>query len=274
MDVKLLALDLDGTIVKDLATISNRVEAAIRAAIRRGVRVTLATGREFTATARFARRLKTNAPVICYQGGLVRDHRNGKTLFAQTIPADVSRQVIKFARARKLPMLMYTPQTPFAELPTPLMRRTFEQAGSPFELVNNLLAVLDDDSLPLKFLFIQPPTHGGRVRAMLGEAFGDALTITQSLATLVEATPPGVSKGEALRRLAQQLNISLAQTMAIGDQDNDAAMIEVAGLGVAMQSGSARARAAAAVIAPSLADDGAAWAIERYILNRHADSDN
>ena len=109
---------------------------------------------------------------------------------------------------------------------------------------------------------------------MLREAFGDALTVTQSLATLVEATPPGVSKGDALRRLAQQLDIPLAQTMSIGDQDNDAPMIEAAGLGIAMQNGSARARAAATVIAPSLANDGAAWAIERYILNRHADSGN
>ncbi|RME49846.1 MAG: HAD-IIB family hydrolase, partial [Caldilineae bacterium] len=217
MTPRLLALDLDGTIVADLSTISRRVRAALQQAMARGVTIVLATGREYAVTARFARRLKTNGPLICYQGGLVRDPRTGHTLLAHFIPADLSRRVIRFARARKLPMLLYTADNAFAELPTPLMRRTFRQAGAPFALVNNLLAVLNDDTLPLKFLFIQPEGESAAVYRLLQRAFGDALTVTQSHATMVETTPPGVSKGAALRALAEHLGIPLSQTVAIGD---------------------------------------------------------
>jgi len=270
MTPQLLAVDLDGTIVADLSTVSGRVRAALQQAMARGVTIALATGREYAVTARFARQLKTNGPLICYQGGLVRDPRTGRTLLAHFIPADLSRRVIKFARARKLPMLLYTADEAFAELPTPLMRRTFERAGSPFSLVNNLLAVLNDETLPLKFLFIQPERESAGVRRQLQTTFGDALTITQSHATMVEATPPGVSKGAALRALAEHLGIPLSQTVAIGDQDNDAAMLSIAGLGIAMGNASARAKEAADVIAPPLSEDGAAWAIERYVLRKDA----
>jgi Cof subfamily protein (haloacid dehalogenase superfamily) len=274
MQIRLLALDLDGTIVANLATISERIQTVIQAAMDKGVNVTLATGREYKISAKFARQLNINAPIICYQGGLVQDHRTDQTLLAHFVPADLSRQVIKFARANKLPMLLYTPQMPLAELPSALMREIFEQARSPFELVNNLLGALDEDQLPLKFLFVQPEAESERVCSLLEGEFGEVLTLTRSLETLVEATLPNVSKGAALQHLAERLNIPLTQTMAIGDQDNDVTMIKTACLGVAMGNASARAKAVADVVAPPLTEDGAAWAIEKYILDRGNDSNS
>jgi hypothetical protein len=75
-----------------------------------------------------------------------------------------------------------------------------------------------------------------------------------------------VSKGDALRRLAAHLDIPQAQVMAVGDQDNDTAMIAWAGLGVAMGNGSPAVKAIADWVAPSVAEDGAAVAIERFVL--------
>ena len=269
MPVKLLALDLDGTLVADLNNISPRVKNAVSAAMARGVRVVLATGREFFITQRYARQLDISTPLICYQGALIQSPHSDTPLLAHTIPADLSRRMIKFARAKKLHLLLYTARQPYTELPSALMRDTFRQAKSEFSVVNSLLNVLHDDGLPLKFLFIQPQEKRAAVEKMLNAEFGDALHITSSLNIIVEGIMPHVSKGAALKYLAAHFGVPLSQTMAIGDHDNDISLLRTAGLGVAMGNASHGAKAVADVIAPPLAEDGAAWAIERYVLNGH-----
>jgi hypothetical protein len=85
---------------------------------------------------------------------------------------------------------------------------------------------------------------------------------------LIEITAPNVSKGQALDTLAAYYNIPQSEVMAIGDQDNDVEMIAWAGLGIAMGNASPRAKAAADYIAPPLEEEGAAWAIEHFILEQ------
>ena len=87
------------------------------------------------------------------------------------------------------------------------------------------------------------------------------------LKMIIEGNPLGVSKGDALRRLADHLGIAQGEVMAVGDQDNDATMIAWAGLGVAMGNGSPAVKAIADWVAPPLAEDGAAVAIERFVLS-------
>jgi hypothetical protein len=93
------------------------------------------------------------------------------------------------------------------------------------------------------------------------------MEIVRSHANFVEGNPLGVSKGDALRRLADHLGIPREQVMAIGDQGNDVAMIAWAGVGVAMGNGAPAAKAVAHWIAPSLSANGAAVAIEHFILS-------
>lgn len=269
MTVKLLALDLDGTLVADLNSISPRVKTAVSMAMNHGVRVVLATGREFAITRKYARQLNITTPLICYQGALIQSPQEKNPLLTHTIPADLSRRVIKFAREKKLHLILYTAHQPYTELPSPLMRQTFIRAKSDFVVVNSLLNTLHDDGLPLKFLFIQPQEEREAVEKMLNAEFGAALHITSSLNIIVEGIMPHVSKGDALKYLAAHFDVPLSQTMAIGDHDNDISLLRTAGLGVAMGNASHGAKAVADVIAPPLAEDGAAWAIERYVLNGH-----
>ncbi len=267
MQIKLLALDLDGTIVSNLKDISESVKTAIRAAMDKGVIVTIATGRAHIMAKKFARQLNINAPIISYQGGMVKDYKTGALLLTRTTPGNLSRRVIKFARAKKLPMVLFTSQGIYTELPSDLMRETFARAGVEFTIVHNLLCSVNDNQLPLKFLFVQPEAQIRALSQLLSREFGAQLNVHRTLATLVEMTPPEASKGAALQFLAHHLNIPLEQTMAIGDEENDVSMLRVAGLGVAMGNASAEAKAAADVVAPSITADGAAWAIEKYILN-------
>lgn len=272
MAVKLLALDLDGTVVSNLREISKPVEKAIRKAIAKGVAVTIATGRELPATLKFAERLGITTPIICYQGALIQDLQNKQALKIQHVPAKLSRNIIKFARKNKLPMVLYTPDAHYTELPSPLIQETLHTTKTSLTVVNNLLSVLGKETHPLKFLFIQDLSNIEKVSQQLAAEFGDVFDIVRTHEIIVEAILPDVSKGHALIALAKHLNIPISQTMAIGDQENDVSMIECAGIGVAMGNATESAKAVADVIAPSVEADGAAWAIEKYILNTHYDA--
>jgi len=103
---------------------------------------------------------------------------------------------------------------------------------------------------------------------MLRTRFAGRLCVVRSFSRFVEGTNLAVSKGQALAFLAQMLGMSPAETMAIGDNDNDADMVAWAGLGVAMGNASAAVKAVARYVAPPIEEDGAAVAIERFILEQ------
>lgn len=267
MKIDLLVLDVDGTLTADLNTVSPAVQAAIRAAEAAGVRVTLATGREYRTTVPFAQLLGLQTPLICYQGGLVKDHRSGEVWLDRFVPPVLARRVIRYARAKQIPLILYVNDDILTEFPSEEMVALFEKVGNPVGIVNNLLSAIDDDTaLPIKFLVVDTVANCDAMILQLRQKFGNTLSILKSLPTVVEATLPDMSKGVALQELARRLDIPAARVMVMGDQDNDLAMLEWAGFGVAMGNASAAAKAAADVIAPPVTEDGVAWAIETYIL--------
>ena len=115
-------------------------------------------------------------------------------------------------------------------------------------------------------MFFEPEEAVPELVRDMQAQFNGHLQVVRSWDRLIEATGPSISKGEALARLAAHMGVAQSETMAVGDQDNDVSMIAWAGLGVAMGNASPAAKAAADVIAPALQADGAAWAIERYVL--------
>ena len=86
MKYKLIAADLDGTLMGEDAIISPKVKDVVRRAMEKGVRFTIATGRAFDSALLFAQELGINAPLICYQGGLIKDHLNGRVIYEQSLP--------------------------------------------------------------------------------------------------------------------------------------------------------------------------------------------
>src|SRR3954470_3249593 len=96
--IRLLAIDLDGTLIGEDLVISPANRAAIAAAQAQGVRATLATGRMFRSTLTFARELKITTPLICYQGSLIRDRVSAEIIFHQALPLAASLEVIGLLR--------------------------------------------------------------------------------------------------------------------------------------------------------------------------------
>ena len=264
--IRLLATDVDGTLMDDDMVIqSHRVRRAVGAAQQAGVVVTLATGRMFDFVLPFAQDLGITAPLICYQGGLIQSPASDVPLYRATMSPKLVREVLELQDRRGWHFVLYADDEVFLDERRHPDAFYHDMLGQRLVWVDDLRTVLEQHE-PVKFVIFVEPHEAEQVETELRQAFGDRMELARSHALIVEGNPRGVSKGDALRRLADHLGIPQAQVMAIGDQDNDASMIAWAGLGVAMGNASRAVKAIANWIAPSLTEDGAAVAIERFIL--------
>ena len=265
-EYRLLACDLDGTLMGDDTIIPARVRQALAKAQARGIYVTLATGRGYQATLPFARSLNIGVPLICYQGGLIIHPVTAKVLYRATMEHQLVLEAIKLGRIRDWHLVVYIDDATYVE------KLHYPQAfydsllGANTQCVSDLARVVHESgSQPAKFLFVADEAKCDRIQTELSAHFGKQINVVRSHLLFVEGNPLGANKGDALHRLADHLDVPQAQVMAIGDQSNDVPMLAWAGLGIAMESGSTSARAASDWIAPPLSGHGAAVAIERFL---------
>jgi Cof subfamily protein (haloacid dehalogenase superfamily) len=263
---RLIAFDLDQTLIGNDLTISPRVQQAVAQAIGRGVYVSIITGREAAITSRFARQLDLNAPIVCAQGGCIYDFRREQILHDERLPEEILPKVVQAAKdygwnlsfelfdKMYLPSGSNHPQEFLDLLPDEHMTRVDDLLGDLPDLPRKLLVTLND------------PADRQRILAEMRAALGEAIHIVPTHPYLVEGLPCGVDKGRGLAWLADYFHIPQAEVIAVGDNDNDIPMIEWAGMGVAMGHASPGALAVADWVAPDLEHDGAAVVIEKYIL--------
>jgi Cof subfamily protein (haloacid dehalogenase superfamily) len=262
---KLIAADLDGTLMGEDFIISPKVKDAARRAMEKGVRFTIATGRAFGSVLPFAEELGINSPLICYQGGLIKDHLSGQVIYEQSVPLPLARQLIRFARQRGVHLNVYLDGRAYVERMTPEARYYTRIARAVVYPVGDMLAFLD--RAPMKFIIILSDDATWPLIAELGALFAGQMRFVRSYPRFVEGIPLGVSKGHALARLADHLGLPLEETIGIGDNDNDLELVERAGLGVAMGNASPALKAAADYIAPHVDEEGVVEVIEKFALS-------
>jgi Cof subfamily protein (haloacid dehalogenase superfamily) len=138
--------------------------------------------------------------------------------------------------------------------------------GLPQVYVDDLMTALPGD--PIKYIAIAPDAASAdRIEREVRDLAAQSYQVMRSHAWFVEGLAATVSKGAAAERLAARLGVARDEVMALGDGGNDLALVEWAGLGMAMGNAAPAVQAAADVIAPTQAEDGVAWAIEHYALN-------
>lgn len=269
MTVRLIALDLDGTVFGDDLVISERTRRAIAAAQEAGILVTIATGRMFRSASQVATDLGISGPLICYQGALVRYHPSGETLLHETVPAPLARQVIKATTRAGLHLNVYVNDELFVDKITPEAQfYSSINLDLPMHEVGDLAAWLDaHGGEPTKLVIVTDPHKTDGVLADYTGQFGAILQVTKSHPRFTELTNKSCSKGRALAFLAERHGVHQAEVMAIGDGLNDLDMLSWAGYGVAMQGAPEAVIRASRIVCPPIEHDGAADAIERYALS-------
>jgi Cof subfamily protein (haloacid dehalogenase superfamily) len=264
---QLLALDIDGTIVANDLAILPEVAAAVAAAQARGIRVTLATGRMYGSTLPYAERLGIHDPLICYQGGMIRDPLTHEIYEHTAMPGELAAEAIELLSQAGIFVIAYVDERMCVSHRTPELENYLRWHPEGIELViAPELAAHSAANPPTKLLFTAPAEVVEREMLRLAAHFGDQLAVIRSHAIFGELTAPGISKGSALKSLAARLGIPREQVVAIGDHENDLPMIAWAGLGLAMGNAIPVVRETADAVIPSVEEAGVAWAIERYLL--------
>jgi Cof subfamily protein (haloacid dehalogenase superfamily) len=269
MTVKLLALDLDGTIFGDDVIISDRVRDSIRNAQAKGVVVTIATGRMFRAASKIAAELDLREPLICYQGALVQHSVTSEVLYHRTIPLALTHAIITDTSALGLHLNLYMHDRLYVEQDSPEARFYVQiNMDLPINIVGDLHAWLDKQAggEPTKLVIVTEPAQTDNVLTTFTDLYETRLQVTKSHPRFTEFTNKECSKGRALAFLASHYHLARDEVMAIGDGHNDLDMIQWAGYGVAMATAPQIVLDAARLVCPPLSEDGAAYAIEQYIL--------
>ena len=269
MTIKLLALDLDGTLFGDDLLISPRTRKAIAGAQAAGVIVTIATGRMFRSARQVADDLNIKGPLICYQGALIQNNLTEEILLHRTVPLALAHEVVRTCAESHLHLNVYTDDNLYVSEITPGAQFYAKiNMDLPMNVVGNLNNWLDISGRhePTKLVIITEPEQTDSTLAMFTRMFGDRAQVTKSHPRFTELTNKTASKGRALAILAEHYSIPREDVMAIGDGHNDKDMIEWAGWGVAMSSAPQEVLDVARIVSPTLAEDGSADTIERYVL--------
>lgn len=270
LPIELVALDIDGTLIGDDLIISPDTRAAVKAATRRGVHVSLVTGRMVSSALRFAIDLDLTAPIVGYQGGLIRSmarpgsKRIGRLLVHSPISAEVAREIVEWTRAQGLDPHLNHLERFILRADDPRADDYSAFMGSRAELVADLAGYIRHPIT--KVLAVGEPPLPTELAPLARARFAGSAHVTLSHPKFLEFVAPGVSKGRAVRWLARRMGVSLGATLAIGDQWNDLEMIEEVGHGTAMPTAPEAVQGAARYIAPALADEGVARMIEMLVL--------
>lgn len=264
MTIKLVALDMDDTLLNDDRQISPRNRKAICQAVEQGVLVTIATGRMYCSARPYAEMLGIDIPLVVYNGGLVKSTQSGEVLFHQPVPLELANEVLAFFRERNWYVQTYIDDVLYVESLSEMAQAYADYAGVSAVPVGDRLYRCEQ--APTKILGMASVDFVREMEAAVSEKFGDRLCTASSKAMFLEMVHPQVNKARALSFLASKYGIAQSEVMAIGDSGNDVAMLRYAGLGVAMANARPAAKDAAQVVTAGNNDDGVALAIEKYVL--------
>jgi len=263
---QLLMLDIDGTLVPEDKVVPPGVVTAIHAAQAHGIRVCLATGRQWTSARRFVDIVQADPPVIAYNGALVYDFQSDRTLWIRRLSLEEALRVLPVLRRfPETSPLVFVRSQVFAERLTPFVELYGRRDARPVEIVPDLEQLLSEP--PMKFLIVGDPPDLERLSHALAALPGPPVNQVKSQREYLEILPPGIDKGVALRELAKAIDVPLARIIAVGDNMNDLTMIQTAGWGVAVEGGPAALLAAAKETCPPPEQEGVRVLIERMFLH-------
>jgi Cof subfamily protein (haloacid dehalogenase superfamily) len=263
--IRLLAIDLDGTLLNHALEVSPRDRDAVRAAVAAGVQVVLATGRMFRSTLPYAQQLGLNGPMINYQGAVVRDVGTGEVWFRCELTVPMQQRVVAFTEPRDWHANVYVDEEIYTERARPEADLYAKISMVPYHVVGPLSHWVRQPATKMVLVQLDPQ----QVLTRMGELsvwMTGVATVTRSLDWFIEVVNPQVSKSAALALVADRLGVARAEVCAIGDNRNDQDMIAWAGFGVAMGTAPAEVKAVARYVTTTPDEGGVADVIERFVL--------
>ena len=261
----LLAADYDLTLSREDRTVSPRVRDAIARVFAAGKTVTLASGRLSDGAAQARALFPADVPLILCNGGVLARSGDGAVLEERVMEPGAALKLLAWCAARCGATILWCRAGLFADrfnfYSDTYARLSFTEPkplSSPEEAAASGV---------YKILLLG---HAPEILAAQEEArsrFAKTANCFLSSPEVLELVPPGVDKGSGLARLSELLGVPREEIVALGDGENDIPMLRWAGLGVAMGNAPDSVKAAADLVAPPCTEDGAAWVMERFLLD-------
>ncbi|MDT9724999.1 HAD family phosphatase [Xylanibacillus composti] len=265
MPYQLIALDVDGTLLRDDHSLSEANISTIREAANRGAEIVLCTGRGTDSALPVLEELGLEGTLITHNGAVIVDSRNRELLAEEGFEPAVIEPLIRHARTNGIHFDVCTAFELWVEALNDEVSAMYEKYLVNPRQVADVLAA--DDRL-VKLTVFGTIAQMDQVEKDWQALLPDAISLIRSGDFFVDVMRRGVSKGAALRKLSAVKGISLERVMAIGNYYNDVAMLEEAGLGIAVANSPDGVKAAADQVTASNNDDGVHWAIQQYILQK------
>lgn len=268
MAIKLVAVDIDGTLITDDRKITTEVYEAVQEAKKQGVKVVITTGRPIAGVQDLLEQLNLKDEddyVITFNGALVQETASGQDIVKDTLAYEDYLDIELLSRKLGVHMHAITKEGIYTAnrnigkytvheatlVSMPVFYRTPEEMA---------------DKEIVKIMMIDEPEILDAAISNIPQAFYDKFTIVKSKPFYLELMNKTASKGSAISHLAEKMGISMEQTMAIGDEENDRAMLEVVGTPIVMENGVDSVKELAKHITKSNNDSGVAHALREWVL--------
>ncbi|MFD0671502.1 Cof-type HAD-IIB family hydrolase [Cohnella sp. GCM10027633] len=267
MPYRLIAMDLDDTLLTDELTVSEPTRQALAEAIAQGAHVTIATGRMFDSAQRIARQVGLNVPIITYQGSLIKNLLDEEVLYERSVPVDVAVRLYDYCKSNGLHLQSYIDDKLYAPEENEKLLAYCAQSKIPYTIESDFKRIVESEG-QTKLLIIDEPAKLDALLPELRELFAGEVHLTKSKPNYLEFMHPEGTKGHALRFLAAHYGIPIEETIAMGDAMNDHEMVESAGLGVAMANAVPALKAIADYVTLSNNEDGVKHVLDKFVLNK------
>jgi Cof subfamily protein (haloacid dehalogenase superfamily) len=270
-DIRLLVLDIDGTIAGESNEIRPAVIDAVRAVKQKGIQVAIATGRMYRSAVRFHEALELSLPIMAYQGALMKDpqtqtvHRHWPV--SQALATRLLNDLEHPAQNHRLSVHFYIDDQLYVRDLSPETVEYAKRSGVEPIAVGDLRTVLHRDTTKILALSSDTDLISDMLSSFRQQYTPAELYFTKSVSTFFEAANPRVNKGMAVRAMAEDMmGLTAANVMAIGDNFNDVEMLHYSGIGVAMGNAPAAVKAEADWVTDDVEVDGVAIALEKFLL--------
>lgn len=261
--IKMLVCDIDGTIFNGIEFTEN-LKNCIKKIKKDGIKFVIATGRTFYSANQVIAPLNVDTPVICYQGATIHKPNTGEIIFEKGIARDLSLELLDYLKKQDIYPNIYINDKLFAEKETKYVKKYSDDQLIPYTIVDdistinfdnlNKLLVIDDDTKKIE-----------KLTSDLKEKYGEKIYTAMSTPYFCEICAAGISKGNAVKYVADMYGIKKEEILSCGDQNNDIELITCAGIGVAMGNATDTLKSYADYITDTVDNDGVVKAVEKFI---------
>jgi len=272
MKTKLVVLDLDGTLLNDAHEITEETKDYIEKLKSKGIKVVIATGRTFTAAKRYHNELQLDTPLISCNGGFIYDPIEKKVVDGHAISKETILKIFKILIENNTFFQFYSADKIYSTEIKYLLKAWTEENKTldeddiiDIEIIDDPVRIIETTQESIfKLLAIEedPEVYDKLMNSLKTI---EEIELVSSFTGAIDIMEKGITKGMALEFIANYLNIPMEQTLAIGDNNNDATMLKVANIGIAMKNATTLAKKHANELTDTNINNGVLKALQKHI---------